>query len=179
MSRKSGLFRIYWDLYGGSLAVFRSNYFYAALILTFLCQNYWLEIEDGKKIWPSTTLSIIPNLMAFSLGGMAIFLSFSNSRFLELIQRQGNPRSLYMRINATFFHFIFIQAIALCFVFLEKSINTNISSMISTLVSLCGFFFTVYGMLGALATAALLLQMARVFNAQAKHIAKDEPPTVE
>lgn len=151
-------FALYWHLYGGWRALFRSPYLYLALALNIISYPLWQTAGDGTTPWTGLAVDIVPNLLAFSLGGMAIFLAFSNESFLKIIQSEGKTTSLYMKASATFFHFIFIQTITL----LVSLVNISHES---TLVSFTGCFLLMYSLSVAVATARLLLQMARVFNA--------------
>lgn len=96
--------------------------------------------------------------MGFTLGGMAILLAFSNEKFLRSIRAGGKPDSLFMKAVAAFFHFLFLQSIALVLALIVMAHPTDI-------ISALGFFFLTYGMLAALAVAGMLLQISRVFNA--------------
>lgn len=136
--------------------------------MTVVCHKYWNKIDcKGESVWTDVSVSILPSLMGFSIGGMAIFLSFSNSKFLNLIQKKGDPASLYMKICATFLHFILIQTLAIMFILFDKAAHYACGGLLRTAISGVGFFLFVYGVLGALAIGGLLLQMARIFNAQA------------
>lgn len=109
-------------------------------------------------MWAETALNIIPSLMGFTLGGMAILLAFSNENFLKAIQEDGKPRSLFMQGVSAFFHFILIQTLAITLALIAKSAANDVISAI-------GFFLLTYGLLSALSVAGLLLQISRVFNA--------------
>jgi len=102
-------------------------------------------------------VEIIPSLMAFSLGGMAILLAFSNERLMTVIQEDGKADSLYMKTTASFFHFILIQTASLVAVFLTSSISIGLFSGL-------GFFLMCYGLLVAVAIAGNLLKLAQHFN---------------
>tara|TARA_R110000868_G_scaffold205720_1_gene454314 strand:- start:340 stop:714 length:375 start_codon:yes stop_codon:yes gene_type:complete len=117
----------------------------------------WTTTEEGKRIWPQTEIDIIPGLMGFSLGGMAILLAFSNEKFISAIRQDGKIDSLFMKCVASFFHFLLIQTIALAFSIISISYDSNF-------ISGLGFFFLSYGMLAAISIAGLLLQISRIFN---------------
>jgi len=103
-------------------------------------------------------IDIIPGVLGLTLGGMAIMLAFSNRKFLGAIRQKGEPKSLFMEAIAAFFHFIFIQTIALVFAIISKAYAF-------WLISGIGFFFTIYGITAALAIAGLLLHISRIWNA--------------
>lgn len=157
---KTSPFYIYYHLYGGYKAILKSKYSYLALLISLLCWPMWVANDEEVRPWINAALSVIPSLMAFSLGGMAILLAFSNEKLMDAIQQKGKPHSLFMKAVATFFHFLLLQTICLIFVFVTLSFPHDIISYI-------GFFFMIYGLLVAIATAGILLQIAQIFNATA------------
>lgn len=124
-----------------------------------ICSPYWLrETPGGARVWAQTAVDIVPSIMGFTLGGMAILLAFSNEKFLRAIRAKGEPRSLFMQCVAAFFHFLFLQSIAMVTALI-------VMAQPADMISAVGFFFLVYGLLSALAVAGMLLQISRVFNA--------------
>lgn len=100
----------YWVLYGGFRALRQSPYLKIALLLNILLFPLWLEPR-----WWSLGMSILPNLLGFSLGGYAMLIGFGDEKFRQLISGpddDGTP-SPYLEVNATFVHFILLQMIAL------------------------------------------------------------------
>ncbi|WP_370227307.1 hypothetical protein [Cognatishimia sp.] len=150
-------FQIYWRLYGGWPALLSSKYLWFSVIFSVVCSPLWTSEEDGERPWASAAVEIIPSLMAFSLGAMAILLAFSNERFMEKVQEKGKAKSLYMLATASFFHFILLQTISLFCVILLQAYTVHFISAI-------GFFFMIYGMCVAVSTAGILLRMAQIFN---------------
>lgn len=154
---KLSYFQIYWRLYGGLPEVLSSKYFWFSLFFTLLCFPLWDLEAENQRTWASSAVEIIPSLMAFSLGAMAILLAFSNERFMARVQEQGKAKSLYMKATASFFHFILVQTASLFFVLLTQAYSVDVLSAI-------GFFLMVYGMGVAISTAGILLRMAQIFN---------------
>lgn len=154
---KLNVFQTYWRLYGGLPAIFGSYYFYASLILSFALWPVWSEEVDDERVWASSAVEIIPSLMAFSLGGMAILLAFSNERLMKAIQERGKSDSLYMKTTATFFHFILVQTMSLVSVFMVQAYSVGF-------ISWLGFFLLLYGLLVAIAVAGNLMKLAQIFN---------------
>ena len=152
-------YRTYWALFGGWQSIYRSKYPYLAALITAICSPYWLkESPDAVRAWAQTTIDVVPSIMGFTLGGMAILLAFSNERFLRAIRASGEPNSLFMQGVAAFFHFLLIQSIAMVMALVVFAHPTDLLSGI-------GFFFLAYGLLSALAVAGMLMQISRVFNA--------------
>ena len=148
-------FRRYWRIYGGWKALFSSGYFYAALLLTVVCYPYWRTPGTASA---QLAIDIIPSVMAFSLGGMAIILAFSGGRFLNVIRQGGEEGSLFMTVIANFFHFLIVQTLALIsamvvFAFPKPLPPTGVA-----------FFFLAYSTTTAVASAAALFNVSRIYN---------------
>lgn len=105
-----------------------------------------------------TLIAVIPGLMAFTLAGMAIILALSGQRFTIAIRENGKPDSLFMKVVALFFHFLLVQTIGLILAFFLKSYP------VSDLLAGATFFFATYGVASAIAIAAMLLNISRIYN---------------
>jgi len=151
------IFQVYFRLYGGWPALFSSGYFWLGLLFSFVCYPIWNEEVSNERIWTNSAVEIIPSLMSFSLGGMAILLAFSNEKLMEKIQENGRADSLYMKTSASFFHFILLQTLALLAVLLVQAYSVDFFSWL-------GFFFMTYGLLVAIAVSGNLLRLAQLFN---------------
>ncbi|WP_156839893.1 hypothetical protein [Novosphingobium aquimarinum] len=162
-------FRIYWRIYGGVKELVKSPYLWFAVVLTLICHPLWMDqgfLDDERPV-AETLLTVVPALMAFTLAGMAIVLALSGKQFVSAIREDGRENSLFMRVVALFFHFILVQSMALAFAF--------ISASYPSLDSLAGlaFFMASYGVASAVAIAAMLLNVSRVYNASKDD---DDPP---
>lgn len=158
-------FKVYWAAYGGWKALAQSAYLYAALALTGVCYPLWLDkgfFGDERPV-TETLLAVVPALMAFTLAGMAIILALSGQRFLNAIRENGQPDSLFMKVVALFFHFILIQTLALI------AALASASYPLQDWLSGFAFFMASYGVTSAVAIAAMLLNVSRIFN-----VAQDE-----
>lgn len=169
---KIGIFDTYFRLYGGWVALLSSPYMYLALLISIICAPVWLEEEKNERLWLSMAVEIIPSLMAFSLGGMAILLAFSSEKLMKVIQEDGRADSLYMKATASFFHFILLQTSSLVAVFLTSAFSID-------LISWLGFFLMTYGLLVAVAIAANLLRLAQQFNLTAANSSDSDKTEVE
>jgi hypothetical protein len=111
-------FRSYCLAYGGWRAVLLSPYLRVALALAILTTGTWTEPN-----WWDTPLSVLPNLVGFTLGGYAILIAFGDERFKVLLTRPvpEKPASTFMAINATFVHFLVVQVTALLLAIFAKS----------------------------------------------------------
>ncbi len=63
-----------------------------------------------------------------------------------------------MKSVVSFFHFLFVQTLALCFALISKAYEDS-----DTLAGIA-FFLLCYGIVSVTAAAAMLLNIARVFN---------------
>ncbi|MEI5682343.1 MULTISPECIES: hypothetical protein [unclassified Mesorhizobium] len=105
----------YFKAYGGWRAVLLSPLFQLATLITALNYSVWLEAK-----WIPLAESIIPSLLGFSLGTYAILFSLINVRLKGALQGSKNLSGVTRleEVNATFFHFIFVQVCALICAFL-------------------------------------------------------------
>ncbi|WP_198291134.1 hypothetical protein [Ancylobacter sp. FA202] len=102
--------RRYFSAYGGWRSILYSPLFFVAIILTAADYNNWMKAE-----WVDQSKSILPNLLGFSLGTYAILFSLLTNRVKRSLQATTNERGISNLevVNATFFHFIFIQLLAI------------------------------------------------------------------
>lgn len=122
------IFGQYWKAYGGLSALLRSFYLHAALILLMLTANAWVspicQNPSACNVWWDQSISILPNLLGFTLGGFAIFIGFGDEKFRALLaQPEANVelQTVYVELCATFVHFILVQILALIFAVLARA----------------------------------------------------------
>jgi hypothetical protein len=155
---KSKVVTKYWSVYGGWSALFRSPFLWIAIAFSLITAPAWLEVDDkGIRVWSQLPLSIIPNILGFSMGGMAIMLSFTGSKVFKHITQDGQDDSYFLKVVAAFFHFITVQTLALFF-----GLFCRIYSFVA--FSFIGYVVMCYALLIALATASQLFNTARVAN---------------
>jgi len=150
-------FRLYWALYGGWRALLTSPYFHFSIAITIMLSRFWIG-DDGAKIWPQASTNILPNMMGFSVAGMAVFLAFSQPQTMKAITEEGEPKSYFMLAVAQFFHFIFVQAVAM----LLGVVGLHFAS---DYLSAFGVFFLIYSLFVGVAMAMTLLHTAQIINA--------------
>ena len=150
----------YWRVYGGVTSVARSSYFWLALLLTLTLPKLWqtMGAAGAPPPWVGLTMDIVPSLLGFALGGMAIMLAFSSGKFLEAIRQKGKDASYLRKIMASFFHFSLVLSIALVIAFVSAFYKHPALSFV-------GVFCALYGVLLILATASRIWHTARIFNA--------------
>ncbi|WP_298467278.1 hypothetical protein [uncultured Erythrobacter sp.] len=109
--------RRYLSNYGGRKAILRSPFFWVALFLAI--GNFRLWHID----WISYCREILPSLLGFSLGTYAILFSIISSRIKRALKATENDGGIpYLdEMNATFFHFIFVQVLALILSYVREA----------------------------------------------------------
>lgn len=102
----------YWTAYGGTKALIRSPYLHIAALVLLTSYHYW-----STTSWWEQPLSIIPNLLGFSLGGLAMLLSFGNAEFQKFISEkdENSPSdpTAFIEVSASFVHFMLLQLASL------------------------------------------------------------------
>src|SRR5690606_16219578 len=90
----------------------RSPYLHVSIVIVAISAHYWITAR-----WWEQPLSIIPNLLGFSLGGLAMLLSFGNAEFQKFISQRDSEASVeptaFIEVSASFVHFMLLQLAAL------------------------------------------------------------------
>jgi len=164
----------YFRAYGGWSAIFGSPLFWAAAIITSLNYSQWAESK-----WIETTETLVPSLLGFSLGTYAILFSLINSRLKSALRNvpSGHGPSWLEVINATFFHFIFVQVISLTWAFafqgsvLFDAFNViddffpraaSIFLVLRAIGSFIGYLLLIYSFLLTIAAALVIYRLATI-----------------
>lgn len=165
---------LYYNTYGKLYAFISSPYLHFSIFISLLSYPAW---HQGSNLWYEMTLSILPNILGFTLGGYAILLAFGNDEFLKLIAGRDNDKkgngnksdskynsnerehSPYMKLNGAFIHFIFFQGISILFSIIGKSweIKTGFAAFI-------GFTLLIYAISTAIAAAIAIFNISEVFD---------------
>lgn len=164
------LFMDYWRSYGGTGALLRSPYLHLAVFL--LLPTFAIWSQPG---WWDMVISVIPSMLGFTLGGFAIFLGFGDEKFKAFLAERETPQqpSLYLGLCASFFHFIFIEFIALVIALVAKGLWFNfpwpepILMILPYLIYLgwgIGFGVFLYALSAALAAGAQIFRVARWYE---------------
>ncbi|WP_339776977.1 hypothetical protein [uncultured Methylophaga sp.] len=167
----------YWSIYGGWKAIFKSGYFWIAFVLSLAMYSQW-ACTNG---WWEDILSIMPNMLGFSLGGYAMWLAIGDDDFRALISGQdedGSP-SPYMQVNAAFVHFIMLQIISIIGALLVQAFYKPIVEEFSMATKLCEiavgsyllaiwYWFTylifIYAIMSAMAATFSLLRVSSWYD---------------
>jgi hypothetical protein len=171
------LIRRYFAQYGGWSGVLLSPFFLLAAIITCISYATWIDAK-----WPSMSQGLIPNLLGFSLGTYAILFSIMTGRLKRALREKTNPKGVpyLFEMNATFFHFIFVQVLALLWALLfNGTLLYDVAMGLGGKATLCvfnalrligsaaGFFLLVYAFLLTLAAALVVYRLAGIYDPNA------------
>lgn len=145
----------YWGHYGGFKKLIVSPYLLTAVVVTGIFTPYWMN-ED----WTDFASGILPNLLGFSVGAVAIILAVPSMRTFSILAEDGNPTSYFMDLASRLVHFIMIQVVALGAIMLATAYPHKVTNGI-------GFALFVYAVLTAISAGLALFGIARILNAAA------------
>ena len=116
----AAVFSRYWNAYGGVEALLKSPYLHISVALIVITSHYWIF---GK--WWEQPLAIIPNLLGFSLGGLALFVGFSEKEFQSLLAttKKDEKVSMLLGVCSKYIHFIVVQVLSLFAAIIGKSLD--------------------------------------------------------
>ncbi len=163
----------YWRAYGGWKAVFRSPYFWLSIALLAVTWHYW-----ASQPWWEQVLSVIPNLLGFTLGGFAVFLGFGDEKFKSLIAGEDSDlpgeTSPYMEMCSAFLHFVIVQCLALIVGIVAKATAFEMTGCLKPvtqwienyrwIADMFGYWVFLYGICLALAAAIGIFRVAFWFD---------------
>jgi hypothetical protein len=159
-----------WASSGGWRATLRSFEFRLALIVWILATPFWL----GTK-WPDQIISVLPNLLGFTLGGFAIFLGFGSDEFKGAISTPDERSSPYLSVSAAFMLFVSFQVAALLWAIVASAMFAWPIPVAlhpwETWVQYCakvgggiGYFLFCYSMALILRAAVRIFRLSRWYN---------------
>lgn len=180
------LFRRYWDVYGGWIAVLTSPYAHTAAALALLLLPTWWGTE-----WWHVVLNVTPSILGFTLAGFTIWLGFGDEGFKARVTRKPKHggASPYMKVSAGFVHFILLQFGAIFFALVSEvavAAKNQFSpfALIAWPVQIIGIFLFAYSLTSALAAAMGVFRTSHWAEAEfrerekrSKTVAGSEVPT--
>lgn len=165
------IFSRYWNSYGGMSALVSSPYLHISLLLTILTFGYWSDND-----WWMQSLSVLPTLMGFTLGGFAIFLSLGSESFRALMARadgdESTDKSPYMVVISSFVHFVLMQMFAIItsivanaasYTSLPFFIPEKINQLFIILIGIWGYGLFIYSLLLAISVCLSIYRMSGLF----------------
>lgn len=160
--------------YGGLRSILLSPLFLISLVIALLDYDTWLS---GS--WVELSQALIPSLLGFSLGTYAILFSLLTGKLKQSLQKLATPDgvSFLAMVNATFFHFIFVQILALMWAFLYAGttlvdlgrllvpsfpVASDIVSAMAVVGSFAGFLLLIYSFMLILGAALAVYRLAGI-----------------
>jgi len=154
--------RTYWHIYGGLASYAKSPYVHAALFLTSICVLHWAindKLEFATKA-SEVAISVLPNLLGFTVGALAIVLAFSSADIFKTLAEDSDPRSFFVTLTANLVHYISMQVLALSTAITARIVDARWLDVLS-------LFLLYYAVLATFAAAIQLFQTALIYNAHA------------
>ena len=152
---------LYWRIYGGLKALIKSPILWASVIISIICTPNWLS-KDPSDL----TISIMPNLLGFSIGAMAVVLAFPSGKAFKHFSEDGRVDSYYMDVASRFLHFIFAQLLALIIALICRAWPIFPFTWLS-------FLLLTYAIITAASTALTLFGVAQLYNVSPKGETED------
>lgn len=167
----AAIFMRYWNAYGGFLALVKSPYLHVSVVLLIITSHYWLFSD-----WWEQPLSIVPNMLGFSLGGLAVFVGFSEKEFQAILATTKNDdkASVFLGVCSTYIHFIIVQILALVAAIIAKAVSfpfhwpSGLASFVSWATALfggAGYLLFLYAIASMLAAAMSLFRVVSWYQA--------------
>jgi hypothetical protein len=158
-----------WRITGGWKANVRSADFWLSLVVWAICYHFWLE-----ETWWEQVISVLPNLLGFTLGGFAIFLGFGSDAFRGVISDADEKKSPYISVSAAFLIFVSMQVFALLFAFCAKAVHFETPQVLAewkawikygdVFASGLGYFIFIYSIALALRSAVRIFRLSRWYH---------------
>jgi hypothetical protein len=145
----------YWAIYGAFRALIRSPYLQVALAITITCLVFWTKDKCGAAIGTANeiSISVLPNLLGFTVGALAIVLAFSSADIFRTIAQEGKPRSFFMVLTSNLVHFIAVQVLALIAAIVAKATGSHLLDGLA-------LFLLIYAVLVIFSAAKLIQAFA-------------------
>ena len=176
----------YWADYGGWSDFVRSPLFHLSVLIAAGSYNIWT-----KEHWTDLPLSLLPNLLGFSLGAYALIFSLAGEKLLAALNVEppdGRPTLLRI-INATFLHFILVQTFAIIFALMSRATIvtdavglipidsiaiTKIQCLMTKTAGAFGYWLTIYAVVLLIGAAIAAYRLA-IMSGRAASISQSTP----
>lgn len=169
------IFRRYWKAYGGCRSLVMSPYLHLALLLLFITFHFWFYDK-----WWEQSISVLPNLLGFSLGGFAMFLGFGDEKFRAVLAEPDDEDSdgvtPYISLCASFVHFIIVQFLALLSAIVARSLDFHLDLPIYLFAVVkagdcIGYLFFLYSITSMIAATMAVFRTCSWYEIHQKIIA--------
>jgi len=169
-NRPKSIWIRYWAAYGGVRGLVRSRYFWIAILGTGVTYGCWTSND-----WWELPLQVIPNLLGFSIGGLAILIGVIQPETVALLAGREDKPSPISQFTATFTHFVLVQGMSLFLAFACKAVHANnwppivIGFPIHYLAYAVSFFMFTYALTLTFATAIQIYRFSEILQMIARH----------
>ena len=147
----------YWKAYGGWKALGNSPYLHVSVVIGGIC--CW---RLGSA-WVQLAIDIIPTMMGFSLAGYAIMIASGEEGFRQMLSGttpSDKAPSTFMVVNATFFHFVFLQFSVIIFALISKALECGAWPVYSAF----GWILLVYSLSTALSVGFAIFMFSHFYD---------------
>jgi hypothetical protein len=151
----------YWSIYGGFRALLLSPYLHIAAILTVISWGFRSSARSASEI----AVGVLPNLLGFTVGALAIVLAFSSATVFATLAERGEPQSFFMKLTGSLIHFILVQVLALVSAITARMTDKAFLDFVS-------LFLLFYAVIVTFAAGLQLFLTAAIYNAKASLDAK-------
>lgn len=161
--------RLVWRIFGGAKELVRGGDFWLAGLIWVLCYRVW-----SNPGWWDQPISVLPNLLGFTLGGFAIFLGFGSESFKEVISSKNPVKSPYLSVSAAFVVFVMTQCIALLWALVANALCFPVplalkpfagALAVGTSISWAiGYFLFIFGIVLAIRASLRIFRLSRWYN---------------
>lgn len=146
----------YWAIYGGFRALFLSPYLHVAIVLTVITWGFRSNGRTASEI----AVGVLPNLLGFTVGALAIVLAFSSAKVFERLAERGDPQSFFMKLTSSLIHFILVQVLALVSAIVARMTDKSFMDFVS-------LFLLFYAVIVTFAAGLQLFLTAVIYNTRA------------
>jgi hypothetical protein len=163
------LIRLAWRIVGGWAGIFKSGHFWVAVFLWLLCIPTWTNPK-----WWEMSISVLPSLLGFTLGGFAIFLGFGSDSFKEMITSEHEDKAQYLSVSAVFLTFVGVQVAGLLWAIACAATWQPIPSSLKSVESVLqggqlvcwgiGYLLFLYGIVLSFHAALRIFRLSRWYN---------------
>ena len=174
----SNVFAKYWRAYGGVSALLCSPYLHIAVaILLPLTYHTWSKCD-----WWSDPMAALPNLLGFTLAGLAMSIGFGDDKFRALLAEpdaDSKKPSAYVAMSSTFVHFIVVQILALVYAVAAKGLwfyaewmdpFRSALPMANQIGGGIGYALFLYALTSVLAATMAVFRIASIYEAYQRKV---------
>lgn len=169
-------FSAYITIYGGIYAISSSPYLWLSVIFTIVLFPIWIDLEDDRRTWVDLPISILPSMLGFTIGAFSIIVGVGLFKDIGKIFNVDEKKSYFLRLNASFVHFILVQTTSLFVAFLTVAYGSY--KYLGFILSLFGFILFIYAISVLVAISFFIFSIGRFVN-MGNATSEDPPQKVD